>query len=1659
MFIFSCRFPDPPWWVGLALLLPLPAAQADNPAAGQPAAESSASDAVAAGRAALEAREFGRAIAEFTKALQLDRRCAEAYIGRAQAHIGLDHADAALRDADEALGLDPRLVKAYLARALLLYARSEYDRAIADCTEAIKLDPKLASAYSGRGSAHAAKGEHDRAIADFTEAITLDPEGAAAHHINRGESQYLQNRFDEAIADFTAALQLDPKSARAYNDRANAHDAKGDYDRAVVDYTEALRFAPEDAVILANRASTFQKKGDYDRAIADYSSAIGKNATSADLYKKRSDVYQAKGDYDRAFADLAEPVRLDPKDAAAYKNLTERYDRLLEKLWDKEKKQAEAIALAAKMVSIKRIVFGEVHQEVASALMVLAKLNEGHQDFAAALQAHEERLVLIRKLFGEQHPRVADARYALTHVRRLAMLDPEQRKRLDNVRNLNDKVIELRRQGKPREAIAPAERALAIRRELLGEQDAQYADSLEALATLHRDLGASARAEALFRQALDVYQRATGELHPRCAGSVNALAELYQERGDYAQAAVQFRRAVEIRRMAVGEDDSEYAEILSRLAEVLARLVEQQGRPEDVAAAIAASREVVANRARRLGEEHWQTTDARLALARIERLAGMTPAQRQRLAEADELSKRAEALDKEGKTREALPLAERTLAIQNEVLGERDPACADTLQKLSALYQALKDYVRADTMLGRSVAINKEVRGEEHPTYATSLLALALLDYRKGDDALAENYARAEALCRRAAEIFKKVHGEEDSYYLSCLSNLAAIYTKMGEYAKAEPLYLEVLAIRRRVLDRGRSFSGFYDDHAQRDSFYATILQGLAGLYLEMRDYAQAAPLYRKLLEIEDPQHPNYQFNLSRLAGLLMETGDYARAEPLYRKLLEIKGQDGSYVLLNNLARLHWHMGEYAEAEALYRKALESCEKAGEENSSGSAVLLDNLALCYADMGEYAKAEPLYRKALEIKKKTQGERHPNYAISLNNLALLHQRMGDYPRAEPLYRQALEIDRSTVGERHPEFANSQDNLGRLYWEMGDFARAESLLGHALQAAGEHLELAASAQSERQQLVMARSLRDRLDDYLSLSLQAQRSGESAYGYVLSWKGGILLRQRRMHLYRGNPDMKMTARAVGVVTGDDGQVTILVQPSTSRYDVLERVANRLSSLVFARPDPKQQEERRRLIQELTDEKERLESELAGESAESRRKQAAARPTPAQVRDALPPDAVLIDFLEYSHDRPAPQEKGKWVTTTRLAAFVVRREQPVALIDLGPVKPIADAVEAWRVGVGRDRAGAEDDALRRLVWAPLEDRVKGARLLLVSPDGPLDRFPFAALPSRGPGTYLLEDMAVAVVPVPQMLPELLAPPAAPAETPAPAPAPGLLVVGDVAFDADPGTSTAGTSDRSAARGDLVGETLKWAPLPGTWPEIVTIEESFRRRYRENIPSELRAEAATEDKLRQEAPKHRFLHIATHGFFAPPQLRSALASTKADRTRVGDLFARQDAAGFHPGVLAGLVLAGANTPPDPARDDGILTALEVAELDLSGVELATLSACETGLGESAGGEGLLSLQRAFQVAGTHSVVASLWKVPDRATQALMERFYKNLWQEGMPRLEALREAQLWMLREAHTQGVLRRGLEPLDPQPAADRSGRMPPRYWAAFVLSGDWR
>ena len=220
---------------------------------------------------------------------------------------------------------------------------------------------------------------------------------------------------------------------------------------------------------------------------------------------------------------------------------------------------------------------------------------------------------------------------------------------------------------------------------------------------------------------------------------------------------------------------------------------------------------------------------------------------------------------------------------------------------------------------------------------------------------------------------------------------------------------------------------------------------------------------------------------------------------------------------------------------------------------------------------------------------------------------------------------------------------------------------------------------------------------------------------------------------------------------------------------------------------------------------------------------------------------------------------------------------------------------------------------------------------------------------------------------------------------------------------------------------------------------------------------AQMRGPTATEEEFRRLAPQCYIMHLATHGYFASQDKRSSRAAAaggeRGATTADGD-----DVFGYSPGLLSGLVLAGANNPPpipeDPSKldqmpDDGFLTADEIAVLPLSDAQLVVLSACESGLGETAGGEGLLGIQRAFQVAGARTTIASIWKVPDDATRTIMEHFYRNFLEKKMSIAESLRAAQIEAL---HHPDAFRQASNPDDEGPAT----QLPPQYWAAFSVSG---
>jgi len=236
----------------------------------------------------LLAREYDRAIADYSEAIRLDPKNAGAYSGRGEAYCFKGEYDRAIADFTEALRLKPTDAEAYRARGEAYWwkgtdgyfegyfegytGKDDYDRCIADCTQAIRLDPTNASAYYWRGVAYRWKDDYNSAIADYSEAIRLDPKNAGAYS-GRGLAYRDKDEYDRAIADYSEALRLDPKNAGAYFGRGEAYRFKGEYDRAMADYSEALRLDPENAYAYYWRGVAYQQKGERAAAERDFAQA------------------------------------------------------------------------------------------------------------------------------------------------------------------------------------------------------------------------------------------------------------------------------------------------------------------------------------------------------------------------------------------------------------------------------------------------------------------------------------------------------------------------------------------------------------------------------------------------------------------------------------------------------------------------------------------------------------------------------------------------------------------------------------------------------------------------------------------------------------------------------------------------------------------------------------------------------------------------------------------------------------------------------------------------------------------------------------------------------------------------------------------------------------------------------------------------------------------------------------------------------------------------------------------------------------------------------------------------------------------------------------------------------------------------------------------
>ena len=1319
-------------------------------------------------------------------------------------------------------------------------------------------------------------------------------------------------------------------------------------------------------------------------------------------------------------------------------------------------KLAESIKLGKQVLKIEQTVFGDVHQELAGTLLWLSQRYLALQQMPQTVDYASHYHGVTEKLHGKDHWQTVSARWYTDNVRKLQAAPTDS---VTAMLAIEARYNELFAAEEYAAAAAELEKLIPYELDMLGTEHPFLANTWANQADCWLNADQYSQAERAARKAAEIRLKILGDNHPDTATATWYLAKALIFQDKHEDALEPLKQAASIWRATEQPVDAAWMD--SWRGDSLAALNRKPEATEAYRAALTAFRDV----AHAEGEA----------------------VQRQRLVNLDgrnRLWKEALAARKQGRLDNAAMLGERVLAIEKVWLGDEHAEAIATLEWLAGVYEAagnwssaiagreavvvhltatdgeshwrtidarlavkhahtlseLTDAQRAELAeasdliqqglkawragefaiaLQQTIAA-REIRGrllgEEHPEYATTLGNIAQLYKSLGD------YAGAEPLNLQCQRIRKKVLGEEHPSYATTLNNMASFYQTLGDYARAEHLYLQCQRIQKRVLGT---------EHSE----YAASLNNMAQLYKSMGDYARAEPLYLQCRQIQKrvlgEEHPEYAALLGNIADLYQTLGDYARAEPLYLQCRDIRkkvlGEEHPdyATTLNGMALFYKTMGDYARAEPLYLQCLQIQKNVLGEEHPNYATTLGNIARVYETIGDNARAELLHLQCLQIQKNVLGEEHPDYVTSLNNMAMFYETMGDYARAEPLYLQCREIQKNVLGEEHPNYATTLNNMAGLYHALRQSTQAEAFASASLSLTRSLLEKSSIIQSERQQLAMNQMLRYRLDSYLSLALDNPEFQAKAAREVLQWKGATLVRQRAMRQAAEEPAI------------------------SARFAELQQVSRQLASLSRATPsgDPDTWKQR---ITDLTADKERLEAQLSRDSATFR--SAMQQVTPEQIQAAIPADAVLIDFLQFSRSRPA-EKKGQWDYTTSLLAVIVQHNGDPLLIELGPVAPLSASIDTWRQTFGMSPQGkAAGMSIRQQIWEPLLEHIADAKTVLVSADGVLGRLPLAALPGKEPGKYLIEDHHMAMIPVPQLLPALVN------DLGTKALSRELLLLGDVDYDAEPAAPEEPKRKKrrpgkSENRADLIDSVFQ--PLSGAAGEIAAIQVLYSDLFEpeETDVFTLKRAAATKAAFREAAGQYRHLHLATHGFFASADHLSAIAESTIQSTADRAQLVTRDSSvvGWNPGLLSGLALSGANLEPEPGKEDGILTSQEIAFLPLNGVDTVVLSACETGLGEVAGGEGLIGIQRAFQISGARTTVASFWKVNDEVTRRLMERFYRNLWENERSRLDALREAQLYILNNPDSiRGGTVKGQE---------STQRVPPYYWAAFQLSGDWR
>lgn len=857
-------------------------------------------------------------------------------------------------------------------------------------------------------------------------------------------------------------------------------------------------------------------------------------------------------------------------------------------------------------------------------------------------------------------------------------------------------------------------------------------------------------------------------------------------------------------------------------------------------------------------------------------------------------------------------------------------------------------------------------------------------------------YNKALQLYDEGLKTIEKTKGKEDKMYAILLTNKAQMYSKQGNFKGAQELYSEALFIRKKVLGENSP----------------KYLRALWNVFLiesknELSEFSDQIiiEILRLSEVIYGDTSKEYIDAVDSYGYFLHEMGRRDEAAKQWDKEMSIcKILYGSNSI--EYAKSLYNIGFGCINEGSYEEAISLCENAlfiadsigGYVNLSWKFKLA--LAEAYRGLGGYLNAATkLYLELL----KDSINYHAHYFTVTNNIATLYKDSKEYKYAIKSLKDALNYNYNSTSKQEQNHIRGLLHLCELYIITDSIYKAEKLIIEAISLSNNNLNDQFAYLSEKERMLYKEKHNMRLQFLYEFGMKRKLTNPEITKVVFD----------NLIKFKGILSENLLKMKNAVMQSKDQELTGLFYDWEKLKHQLEKIyisASKNNVLYY---------------EQIADSVNLLEREL---NRRTKGYNISDVSSWKEIQNKIEQNEVALEFLNIQHSE---------YDSITYCALIIKKDskypEMIPLFGENQIIPLLTSVAAERgiellkekdnVNFGRD--------LYQLIWKPLEGYLQGINKIYYSPSGLLNKVSFASLEDTS-GTMLIDRFELHQLQSTADIEEIK-------ENKFNLPNSIALFGGaNYNLSADSmhvqaiGLSKPADIQLTAKRTLPSSTNTNWTYLPGTLTEVNAIKKTFTNS---KLVQTYSSNTATEDQLKAlsgfSSPK--IIHIATHGYYIPELKRKEKMDFILIRNE------SQFTSSINPLLRTGLILAGANNKwvnniEIDGADDGILTALEISNLNFMNTDLVVLSACETGLGDIKGSEGVYGLQRAFRLAGVKRMIVSLWQVPDNETAEMMEYFYKSLMNEKKGYYAAFRAAQNKMKQK----------------YPFA-------PIKWAGFVLIGE--